>query len=84
MYAGIAMTAFIVVSVTLARLVRDLLLVRLIRTLVTNTALSPRQRFEICARLASALGPDAASLISDTRVSGNAAGLPRPRHRRVG
>ena len=57
MYAGIAVTALVVVSATAARLVKDLLIVRLIRTLARDGALSPGQRSEICARLASALGP---------------------------
>jgi hypothetical protein len=56
MYIGIAITTLLVVAVTLARLLKDLLIVRLIRTLTRDGALSKRQRFEICTRLASALG----------------------------
>jgi hypothetical protein len=56
MYTGIAVTTLVVASATAARLVKDLLIVRLIRTLASGDALSPAQRSEICARLASALG----------------------------
>lgn len=61
MSAGIAVTTLVVISVAFARLVKDLLIVRLLRTLIRDSALSQAQRFEICARLASALRPDAES-----------------------
>jgi hypothetical protein len=54
MYAGVAITALLVLSV--ARLMKDLLVVRLIRTLARDNAFSKAQRFEICARLAASLG----------------------------
>src|ERR1035438_10012088 len=44
MYAGIAVTALVVLSATAARLVKDLLVVRLIRTLARDGTLSPGQR----------------------------------------
>jgi hypothetical protein len=57
MYTGIAITTLVIVFAALAKLLKDLLIVRLIRTLARDGALSQTQRFEICARLASSLGP---------------------------
>jgi len=57
MYAGIAITT-LAVAITITRLVKDVLLVRLIKGLTRENALSQKQRFELCARLTSALGSD--------------------------
>jgi hypothetical protein len=66
MYAGIAITTLVIVFTALARLLKDLLIVRLIRTLARDGALSQTQRFQICARLASSLAPGSQPLNHDS------------------
>jgi hypothetical protein len=57
MYAEIAVATLVIVSVTATKFAKDLLIVRLIRTLAREGSLTSRQRSEICAHLASALRP---------------------------
>ena len=66
MYTGIAITTLLIVFAALARLLKDLLIIRLIRTLARDGALSQTQRFQICARLVSSLGPGSQSLNHDS------------------
>lgn len=57
MYAEIAITT-LAVAITITRLVKDVLVVCLIKGLTRENALSQKQRFELCARLTSALRSD--------------------------
>ncbi len=79
MYAGIAITT-LAVAIAITRLVKDVLLVRLIKGLTRENALSQEQRFELCARLTSALGSDGQPSPPDSLVvQQQRTGYPPPR-----
>jgi hypothetical protein len=58
MYAGIAVTILAMAAV-LARGLKDIMVICLIRTLTRDVPLTGKQRLEVCARLAATLGPGA-------------------------
>jgi hypothetical protein len=60
MYAGIAVTILAMAAV-LARCLKDVLVICLIRTLAKDLSLTGKQRLEVCARLAATLGSGAAT-----------------------
>ncbi len=83
MYAGAAITALLVLSVSVARLMKDLLVVRLIRTLARDGAFSKAQRFEICTRLAASLGAGGEPLNHGSRVEPGSRPSARPNQPQV-
>lgn len=56
MYAEAVIVSILVLSVTIARFIKDVLIVQLISTLTRDNTLTKMQRFEICTRLAASLG----------------------------
>ena len=67
MYAevAIASTTVAVACMSVARLLRDVMVVRLLRTMINNGSLDPKQRFDICVHLASALGSNEKNASND-------------------
>lgn len=76
MNAEVVIAAVLMMTITLAKFLKDLLVVGLLRELTRNNCLSRRQRFEICARLVSALG-SAVDTTDHGRATGMEAGTER-------